>query len=58
MPPLTVGPAQRRMATVRLMIQLYCKGNRSGTPLCESCTRLLQYAYLQIEICPHTLTVD
>ncbi|MCK5246872.1 nitrous oxide-stimulated promoter family protein [Candidatus Bipolaricaulota bacterium] len=38
---------------VRLMVELYCKGNHSRTSLCESCGELLRYAQQQVESCPY-----
>jgi len=49
----TTGQAQRETATVRLMVEFYCKGNHRRTSPCESCSELFRYAQQRVESCPH-----
>ncbi|MDD3108817.1 MAG: nitrous oxide-stimulated promoter family protein [Alistipes sp.] len=37
---------------LRLMTEDYCRGHHHGTPLCPSCSALLEYAETRIDRCP------
>ncbi|UOO38355.1 nitrous oxide-stimulated promoter family protein [Oscillospiraceae bacterium CM] len=37
--------------TLRIMISLYCRGQRHGEPLCAHCRDLLDYAAKRLEAC-------
>ena len=39
-------------ATVRAMIQIYCKGTHQSKELCEECSGLWEYAEERLEKCP------
>ena len=43
----------REKKTIRLMIELFCRGNHhTGADLCEDCRALLTYAEKRLEACP------
>jgi len=39
-------------ATVRAMIQIYCKGTHQSKELCDECSNLWEYAELRLDKCP------
>ena len=45
---------EQEKEVIRLMIQVYCSGNKhgSGKELCEGCNELFHYASLRIDKCP------
>ena len=49
----TTGQIQRETATIRLMVELYCKGHHHRISLCDSCSELFRYARQQVESCPY-----
>lgn len=38
--------------TVHAMIQIYCRANHSGDPLCESCAEMQDYVDVRLDKCP------
>ena len=53
MPKRTTGQIQRETGTIRLMVELYCRGDHRRISLCDSCSELFRYAQQRVESCPH-----
>jgi hypothetical protein len=43
----------KEKASVRSMVELYCKGQGHPDPLCEECSELLAYAMERLDRCPY-----
>ena len=47
------GRIRRELKTVRVMIEIYCRGqHRAGDELCRDCQELWDYARTRVERCP------
>lgn len=44
---------KREKRIVEQMIRLYCRKLHGGNSLCENCSKLLAYASLRLNKCPH-----
>ena len=44
---------KREKRIVERMIRLYCRKLHGGNSLCENCSKLLAYASLRLDKCPH-----
>ncbi|WNJ95586.1 nitrous oxide-stimulated promoter family protein [Vibrio ruber] len=55
MPDSTIlhGRLATEFKTIRAMMKIYCAKYHHGTPLCESCATLLQYAEQKLDRCPY-----
>lgn len=40
-------------ATVKAMIQIYCKSKHGGKQVCEECNKLIDYALLRTDKCKY-----
>jgi len=40
-------------ATVKAMIEIYCKSNHKGEIICEECSQLIDYALLRTDKCKY-----
>ncbi len=47
-----VKKVEEEKNNIKFMIELYCKKNHNGNPLCEECQGLLNFANMKIDRCP------
>ncbi len=43
---------RREQRTITAMLGIYCRDHHGGAPLCEDCSRLLDYAHRRLDVCP------
>ncbi len=44
---------KEELATIEIMLGIYCRDKHGGKALCAACSGLLSYAALRLQKCPH-----
>ncbi len=47
------GKIETEKATVKAMIEIYCKANHKQNKICDECIQLIEYACLRAEKCKY-----